>query len=87
MNHFINQIMKKLFCFLALILLTACSCEKTDEELLEMDWFALNENLISGKVVPYKFMKLMIRGYASEDTGSAKFKAFKRDSDKLAHLR
>ena len=75
--------MKKLFYLSFLLLLTACSSEKTDEELLELDRVALNENLISGKVVPYKFVKLMIRGYASEDTTSSKFKAFKKDSDKL----
>ena len=61
----------------------ACSSEKTDEELLELDRIALNENLVSGKVVPYKFVKLMVRGYASEDTTSTKFKAFKHDSDEL----
>lgn len=75
--------MKNLFYVLALFLLSACSSEKTDEELLEQDRIALNESLVSGKVVPYKFVKLMVRGYASEDTTSAKFKAFKRDSDKL----
>lgn len=66
-----------------LLFLTACSSEKTDEELLEQDRMALNENLVSGKVVPYKFVKLMVRGYASDDTTSAQFKTFKRDSDKL----
>lgn len=75
--------MKKLIYLSLLLFLTACSSEKTDEELLELDRVALNENLVSGKVVPYKFVKLMIRGYASEDTTSAKFKAFKKDSDKL----
>lgn len=75
--------MKNLFYVLALFLFSACSSEKTDEELLEQDRIALNESLVSGKVVPYKFVKLMVRGYASEDTTSAKFKAFKRDSDKL----
>ncbi len=75
--------MKKLFYLSLLLLLTACSSEKTDEELLEQDRVALNENLISGKVVPYKFVKLMIRASASDDTTSTKFKAFKRDTDKL----
>ncbi len=75
--------MKKLFYLSVLLLLTACSSEKTDEELLEQDQITLNENLISGKVVPYKFVKLMVRGYASDDKSSAKFKAFKHDSDKL----
>ena len=78
-----HRAMKNLFYVLALFLLSACSSEKTDEELLEQDRIALNENLVSGKVVPYKFVKLMVRGYASEDTTSSKFKAFKRDSDKL----
>ena len=75
--------MKKLLYLSFVFLFVGCSSEKTDEELLELDRVALNENLISGKVVPYKFVKLMIRGYASEDTKSAKFKAFKKDSDKL----
>lgn len=75
--------MKKLIYLSVLLLLTACSSEKTDEELLEQDRIALNENRISGKVVPYKFVKLMIRGYASDDTTSVTFKAFKKDSDKL----
>ncbi|AEA43025.1 hypothetical protein [Fluviicola taffensis] len=75
--------MKKLLYLSLVFLLTACSSEKTDEELLELDRVALNENLISGKVVPYKFVKLMIRGYASEGTKSPKFKVFKKDSDKL----
>jgi hypothetical protein len=74
---------KKLFYCSLILLAAACSSEKTDEELLEQDRIALNENLVSGKVVPYKFVKLMVRGYASEDTTSVKFKAFKRDSDKL----
>ncbi|WP_343605697.1 short-chain dehydrogenase [Fluviicola sp.] len=75
--------MKKLFYLTCLLLLTACTSEKTDEELLEQDREALRENLISGKVVPYKFVKLMFRGYASDDTGSAEFKAFKKESDGL----
>ncbi|WP_343635420.1 short-chain dehydrogenase [Fluviicola sp.] len=75
--------MKKLLYLSLLLFLIACSSEKTDEELLELDRIALNENLVSGKVVPYKFVKLMFRGYASDDTTSTKFKAFKRDSDKL----
>lgn len=79
----IHRTMKNLFYVLALSFLSACSSEKTDEELLEQDRSALNENLVSGKVVPYKFVKLMVRGYASEDTTSSKFKAFKHDSDKL----
>ncbi len=78
-----HRVMKNLFYVLALFLFSACSSEKTDEELLEQDRIALNESLVSGKVIPYKFVKLMVRGYASEDTTSAKFKAFKRDSDKL----
>ncbi len=77
--------MKKLVYLSVLLLLTACSSEKTDEELLEQDRITLNENLISGKVVPYKFVKLMVRGYASDDTTSTKFKAFKKDSDKLVY--
>lgn len=77
--------MKKLVYLSVLLLLTACSSEKTDEELLEQDRVTLNENLISGKVVPYKFVKLMVRGYASDDTTSTKFKAFKKNSDKLVY--
>ena len=75
--------MKNLLYLSLIFLFAACSSEKTDEELLELDRATLNENLISGKVVPYKFVKLLIRGYASEDTTSTKFKAFKKDSDKL----
>lgn len=75
--------MKKLLYLSLVFLFAGCSSEKTDEALLEQDRVALNENLISGKVVPYKFVKLMIRGYASEDTTSPKFKAFKKDSDQL----
>jgi hypothetical protein len=77
------RMIKQLCYFFTLLLLTACSSEKTDDELLEQDRIALNENLVAGKVIPYKFVKLMVRGYASEDTTSTKFKAFKRDSDKL----
>lgn len=75
--------MKKLFYLTCLLLLTACSSEKTDEELLEQDRTALQEKLISGKVVPYKFVKLMFRGYASDDTGTPEFKSFKKESDVL----
>lgn len=75
--------MKKLFYLSLILLVAACSSEKTDEELLEQDRITLNENLISGKVVPYKFVKLMIRGYASDDTTSAQFKGFKKESDVL----
>ncbi|MNU76778.1 hypothetical protein D3C71_663380 [compost metagenome] len=75
--------MKKLFYLAFLFLLISCSSEKTDEELLEQDRIALNENLTSGKVVPYKFVKLMFRGYASDNTNSAEFKTFKKESDGL----
>ncbi|TSJ46515.1 short-chain dehydrogenase [Fluviicola chungangensis] len=75
--------MKKLLYLSLLLLFAACSSEKTDEELLEQDRVTLNENLISGKVVPYKYVKLMFRGYASDDTTSVEFKAFKHDSDQL----
>lgn len=75
--------MKKLFYLAFLLFISACSSEKTDEELLEQDRLALNENLTAGKVVPYKFVKLMFRGYASENQGSPQFKAFKKESDGL----
>lgn len=75
--------MKNLLYLACIFLITACSSEKSDEELLEKDRETLQENLISGKVVPYKFVKLMFRGYASDDTTSASFKEFKSHSDDL----
>lgn len=75
--------MKKLFFLSCIFFVAACSSEKTDEELLELDRAALNENLLSGKVVPYKFVKLMFRAYASDDTTSVQFKGFKKESDAL----
>lgn len=67
--------MKKLL-FICLILgFVSCSKEKSDEEMLELDKQTLKETVVSGKALPYKFIKIAFR---ASDPSSKNVKNFSK---------
>ena len=68
--------MKNLILFICAVFLVACSKEKTDEVLLELDKQKLEENINYDKIVFYKFAKIAIRSNAVLDTNTAEYQNF-----------
>jgi hypothetical protein len=70
--------MKKILFFACIALFTACSKEKTDQELLDMDIKAMNESMHTEKVITYKFCKIMMRAGADTDTTASSHNQFRK---------
>ena len=60
-----------------------CSKTETDEYLLELDKKTLAENINYDKIVFYKFAKIAIRSSAVQDTSSASYQTFAKNSTHL----
>jgi HPt (histidine-containing phosphotransfer) domain-containing protein len=53
--------MKNLYLLILIVFISSCSKELSDEELLQKDRGTLKETVHSGKVLPYKFIKIAFR--------------------------
>lgn len=67
--------MRKLLLISLILGFYSCSKEKSDEEMLELDKQTLKETVVSGKALPYKFIKIAFR---ASDPNSKNVKNFSK---------
>jgi hypothetical protein len=68
--------MKNLVLFCTILFLVACSREKTDQVLLDLDKKRLTENINYEKITFYKFAKIAVRSTAVQDTTLPEYQKF-----------
>jgi len=75
--------MKKLILFGTILFFTACSGEKTDQLLLELDKKKLAENINYDKITFYKFAKIAVRSTAVQDTTQPEYQKFSKQAQSV----
>lgn len=75
--------MKNLFLFCTILFLAACSGEKTDQLLLELDKKKLAENINYDKITFYKFAKIAVRSTAVQDTTQSEYQKFSKQAQSV----
>jgi len=75
--------MKKLILLFIIIFFTACSREKTDQLLLELDQKKLAENINYDKITFYKFAKIAVRSAAVQDTTLPEYQKFSKQAQSV----
>lgn len=72
--------MKNLYLLILIVFISSCSKELSDDELLQQDKQTLKETVHSGKVLPYKFIKIAFR---ASDPSSKNVKNYSSVEKKL----
>jgi len=75
--------MKNLILFCVVLFLAACSGEKTDQLLLELDKKKLAENINYDKIIFYKFAKIAVRSTAVQDTTQPEYQKFSKQAQSV----
>ncbi|MGN8058050.1 hypothetical protein ACTJKN_17350 [Pedobacter sp. 22163] len=75
--------MKNLILFCFVLFLAACSGEKTDQLLLELDKKKLAENINYDKIIFYKFAKIAVRSTAVQDTTHPEYQKFSKQAQSV----
>ncbi|MBE5321886.1 short-chain dehydrogenase [Pedobacter sp. MR2016-19] len=75
--------MKNLVLFCTVLFLAACSGEKTDQLLLELDKKKLAENINYDKITFYKFAKIAVRSTAVQDTTQPEYQKFSKQAQSV----
>jgi len=75
--------MKNLILLCTVLFLAACSGEKTDQLLLELDKKKLAENINYDKITFYKFAKIAVRSAAVQDTTQPEYQKFSKQAQSV----
>lgn len=75
--------MKNLVLFCTVLFLAACSGDKTDQVLLDLDKKKLTANINYDKIIFYKFAKIAVRSTAVQDTTQPEYQKFSKQAQSV----